>query len=143
MGKSQLKKTKMRALFYLGIFTLVFASSCKKGTIEPITPAPTTVTNFKAIKANENFDWKTSSEFTLKVKGFPTLSPVSNTLKIISVDEKVVYSQFLHAMDQNLEVKFILPIDVKEFKVQYGSINKKYSTNEKIVEFDFIMDNPE
>ena len=133
----------MRAFFYLGIITLVFASSCKKGTIEPITPAPTTVTNFKEIKANENFDWKTSNEFTLQVKGFSTLSPVSNTLKIISIDETVVYYQFLHAMDQSMELKFSIPIDVKEYKVQYGSINKKYSTNIKTIEFDFIIDNPE
>jgi hypothetical protein len=46
-------------------------------------------------------------------------------------------------MDQSMELKFSIPIDVKEYKVQYGSINKKYSTNIKTIEFDFIIDNPE
>lgn len=133
----------MKALFYLAIFTVVTVSACKKDIKEPETPPATAVTNFKEIKASENFDWKTSNEFTLQVKGFTSLVPVTGTLIISSIDGLTVYYQVLHAMDQSATIKFSLPIDVKEYKVNYGSISKQYSTVTKTAEFDFVIDYPE
>lgn len=133
----------MRKLIYLSIITLLITSSCKKETIEPITPPVTGITNFKSIKANENFSWKTSNDFALQVKGFASQVPITGTLKISSLDGKIEYFKVMHAMDQNLAAKFSLPIDIKEFMITYGSINKKYTTINKSIEFDFIVDNPE
>jgi hypothetical protein len=133
----------MRTIIYLALLLTILTTSCKKDSLEPEIPRNNGVANFKEIKANDQFDWKTNSEYTMQVNGFKTLSPVTNTLKICSIDETEIYYQSLLAMDQSLKINFSIPIDTKEIIVKYGSINKRYSTVNKMIEFDFVINNPE
>jgi len=133
----------MRRLIYLFAAIALIASSCKKGS-DDLTPEPIAVAkNFKEIKTDPNFNWETTHEFTLIVKGLPTEAIITNTLKVTSVDGKSIYFTSLHQMNQSLTTKFIIPIDQKEILVQYGSINKKYITSKKQIDFDFTVENPE
>lgn len=130
----------MKKLSIIAAITLFALTSCKKDLMNQVTPTdnPTKVTQFKEIKANPNFDWKTSKQLAFSVSGLKTSVPIVKTLKVTSLDGKVSYLTILHQMDQNLQTNIILPVDTKEIMVNYGAITKKYSTLAGSIQFDFL-----
>jgi len=133
----------MKNLMIIAAIAVIGLSSCKKDLMDRVTPASTKtqeVSKFAEIKVQENFDWKTSKEFTMNVAGLETISPINGTMKVTSDDGKIVFYQGLHSMNKSFQTKFMVPVHIKGITVSFGSISKNYSTLAKQIQFDYLTD---
>jgi hypothetical protein len=132
----------MKNLLILASIAVLGLSSCKKDWMEKVTPETKTqeVSKFSELKVQENFDWKTSKEFSLSVTGLQTIAKVNGTLVVTSDDGKITFYQGNHAMDQSFVTKFNVPVHIKGIVVNYGSITKNFSTNSNQIQFDYITE---
>ncbi|OYU95002.1 MAG: hypothetical protein CFE21_11880 [Bacteroidetes bacterium B1(2017)] len=130
----------MKTLTIVSALLVFGLTSCKKDILEKATPTSNIVpvSNFKEIKASENFDWKTSKEINLKIFGFKTASPISRTLIVSSIDDKIVFYQGLQVMEQDGLIKLTIPSHIKDIKVTYGSIQKTLSVSQSELQFDYL-----
>lgn len=123
-----------------GIAIIIAASSCTK--IKDADYIPTNspkANNFKEIKVTDNFNWSTTNNIELNVIGFASISPISNTFIVSSIDQKEVYFASNTLMSENFVANFDLPAPVKQIKVTYGSISKVLDINAKNINFDYLL----
>ncbi len=123
-----------------GIAIIIAASSCTK--IKDADYIPTNspkANNFKEIKVADNFNWSTTNNIELNVIGFASISPISNTFIVSSIDQKEVYFASNTLMSENFVANFDLPAPVKQIKVTYGSISKVLDVNAKNINFDYLL----
>jgi hypothetical protein len=139
LTRKLIDKTMKNLIF---IFTLVTIglSSCKKDLIENATPTNNTssINQFKEIKTSENFDWKTTKEITLNVYGYKTINTVSGTLRVSTVDDKIIFHQALQTMEQSGTIKLTIPSHIKDVKISFGSIQKTFNTSQSTIEFEYL-----
>jgi hypothetical protein len=134
-------KKQMRNLSILIALALLGLTSCKKDLLERVTPTSqvATTTAFKQMKANQNFNWKSSKEITLKIEGLKTIAPVKGTFTVSSLDNKIVFYQALQSMSENVTTKFVVPNHIKEISISFGSIQKAYNTQSNSINFSYVQ----
>jgi hypothetical protein len=132
----------MKKLMIIAAIAIAGLSSCKKSLMEKATPVNRTqnASKFAEIKVQENFDWKTTKEFSLNVSGLETIAPVQGTMKVTSDDGKIVFYQGSHKMNESFNVKFLVPSHIKGLNVSFGSITKNFSTLAQQIQFDYLTE---
>ncbi|MDZ4668511.1 MAG: hypothetical protein SGJ00_11610 [bacterium] len=134
----------MKNLMIIAAIAVLGLSSCKKDLMDRVTPTSKTQTQdaskFAEIRVQENFDWKTSKEFTMNVAGLETIAPINSTIKVTSDDGKIVFYQGLHGMNESFQTKFMVPAHIKGIIVSFGSISKNYGTLAKQIQFNYLTD---
>jgi hypothetical protein len=129
----------MNKFFFLFAFIAFGLTSCKKDLIERATPVSSnSVSKFSEIKASETFDWKTSKAITLQVKGFQSISDAKSTLKVTSLDGKIIFYQAAHAMSETFNTQIMVPSHIKDLSISYGSIQKNVSTSINNISFNYL-----
>jgi len=133
----------MKNLSYLIAIVLLGLTSCKKDLLEKVTPTTSVekTTTFNQVKANQNFDWKSSKEITLKIEGLQTIAPVNGTFTIKSLDNKIIFYQAMQSMSQSMTTTFVVPNHIKEISVSFGSIQKVYNTQNNHIDFNYLPSN--
>lgn len=129
---------KKASILLLAIATSLV--SCKKDLIEKAAENQnnTTATSFKQIKTSAEFNWSTKQDVELNISGLKTAVPITNTLKISSVDGKTIYNSLFYSMETSSKVKISVPAIVKELRVDYGSISKVVKIESGKADFNFI-----
>jgi hypothetical protein len=123
-----------------GIAIIIAASSCAKVKDADYTPTTSPkANNFKEIKVADNFNWSTTNNIELNVIGFASISPISNTFIVSSIDQKEVYFASNTLMSENFVANFDIPAPVKQIKVTFGSISKVIDVNSKNISFDYLL----
>jgi archaellum biogenesis protein FlaJ (TadC family) len=114
--------------------------SCKKDLIEKAekNQVTKTATVFKEIKTSDGFNWSTQKDVELSIVGMETNTPIYNTLRITSVDGNSIYNTMFYKMETSSKIKVILPSEINEFKVEYGSIKKVVKVISGKADFDFL-----
>ncbi len=114
--------------------------SCKKDLIEKAekNQVTKTATVFKEIKTSDGFDWSTQKSIELNIIGMETNTPIYNTLKITSVDGNTIYNTMFYKMETSSKIKVILPSNINEFKVGFGSIQKVVKVSSGKADFNFL-----
>jgi hypothetical protein len=128
-----MKTIKTFAIILTG-FVLLF-SGCKKSEITEPSPQPPATLN--ELKASESFSWSTGQTTEIKIKGLPTVIMVKNTLKINLTNGTTLFSRF-HQMDQDLNLKLLIPSTEKKLVLVYGTVSYPLDIVNGIVEFSFI-----
>lgn len=133
----------MKNLSYLIAIVLLGLTSCKKDLLEKVTPTTSVekTTTFNQVKANQNFDWKSSKEITLKIEGLQTIAPVNGTFTVKSLDNKIIFYQAMQSMSQSMTTTFVVPNHIKEISVSFGSIQKVYYTQNNHIDFNYLPSN--
>lgn len=124
----------MKKSLYIFILASMVLASCAKD--EAPAPTPNRPNNFSEIKVDDSFRWETGTTVTVKVKGNPTLTTVTNTLSLMNENGEVFTSK-LHNMNDNTEIVVEIPANVTKIKMQYGDIVKE-ATVSSVVNFDFL-----
>jgi hypothetical protein len=114
--------------------------SCKKDLIEKAekNQVTKTATVFKEIKTNDGFDWSTKKDIELNIIGMETNTPIYNTLRITSIDGNSIYNTMFYKMETSSKIKVLLPSNINEFKVGYGSIQKVVKVSSGKADFNFL-----
>lgn len=124
----------------LGIALAVLGlASCKKDTNDKTEPTPAAVTNFNELKTSQSFDWKTSKEITINIAGLQTIAPVVGTFTVTSTDGKTTFYQALQAMDYSGSVKVTVPSHITDLHINFGTVQKTFSTSQSTINFDYLM----
>ncbi|MBP7510446.1 MAG: hypothetical protein KA981_00875 [Bacteroidia bacterium] len=116
--------------------------SCKKNLPEPSPITPTIkATKVGELKASESFDWKTTKDVEINIKGLNTLTPINRTLVVSTVDGKSVFYRAQQLMSLSSTISLIIPATVTEIKVNYGTISKTVSISGNKFQFDYTKNN--
>lgn len=91
------------------------------------------------LQASSFFDWKTTEQVTVLVKGLSADIEVSRTLTFETENGNEFYAGF-QQMGADFEMAFDLPTYVREVTMIYGDIEKKAEITNNQVSFDFIID---
>jgi len=99
-----------RIILLLFITIIVATTSCKKDTIDPVTPEPET---FDEIVFPSDFDWKTYKDITVSVTGYAT-----SILEIKSA-EGVVYQKLVLQKNTSYSGEITVPAYETEVNLVY------------------------
>ena len=127
------KLTLVIALAVLGI------ASCKKESTIKTEPTNVSVSNFNELKTSQSFDWKTTKEITINIAGLQTISPVIGTFTVTTTDGKIAFYQASTAMNQSNSIKVSVPSHIKDININFGSVQKTFSTSQSSIQFDYLM----
>ncbi len=135
---------KRDVIFYITICILFLGStsivSCKKMDTNT-TPTTVTTTDFRSIKAGNQFNWSTTKTVTIRVSGLMTESSEKNTLTVKTMNDEIVF-QNLMTMKESLSQKIILPVSISMVKVSYGKITKTINIVNNVADFNFVTPIP-
>lgn len=129
----------MKKISFLIALAVLGLASCKKDTNDKTEPTPSAVTNFNELKTSQSFDWRTSKEITINIAGLQTMSPVVGTFKVTSTDGKTTFYQALQAMDYSGSVKVNVPSHITDININFGSVQKTFTTSQSTINFDYLM----
>lgn len=116
--------------------------SCKKNLPEPSPITPTIkATKVGELKASESFNWKTTKDVEINIKGLNTLTPINRTLVVSTVDGKSVFYRAQQLMSLSSTISLVIPATVSEIKVNYGTISKTVSISGNKFQFDYTKNN--
>jgi hypothetical protein len=116
--------------------------SCKKNLPEPSPVTPTIkATKVGELKASESFNWKTTKDVEINIKGLNTLTPINRTLIVSTVDGKSVFYRAQQLMSLSSTISLVIPATVSEIKVNYGTISKTVSISGNKFQFDYTKNN--
>jgi hypothetical protein len=113
-------------------------TSCKKleSADTKIEPTPT-VTNFKQIKADPSFDWKSTKVISINVEALNPELDITNTLFVKSESGDVLLTK-LHKMNESYTANITVPLKTTKVIVNFGSIVKTVSINNGSAVINFI-----
>jgi len=113
-------------------------TSCKKleSADTKIEPTPT-VTNFKQIKADPSFDWKSTKVISINVEALNPELDITNTLFVKSESGDVLLTK-LHKMNESYTANLTVPLKTTKVIVNFGSIVKTVSINNGSAVINFI-----
>jgi hypothetical protein len=132
----------MKKLMIIAVIAIAGLSSCKKSLMESNSPTtPKAASKVSELKARETFKWKTSKSLVLNVAGINTLTPISRTLVVSSVDGKTIYHSSLQLMSTSSEINLVVPATNKEVLISYGKIKKVIPTSSNMLQFDYNANN--
>lgn len=120
-------KTK---IFLIGmLFITLFATSCKKDDIEPLTVQKPQ--NMDNLVANQSFDWKTTKDFQFTING-----NIDAVVKISSSTGVVYHKGFLKT-NSPYKVNLSLPSYEKTVHIIYFGKDIECSLNQSIINQTF------
>ena len=131
----------MKKLMIIAAIAIAGLSSCKKSLMESYSPKTPKASKVSELKARETFKWKTSKSLVLNVAGINTLTPISRTLVVSSVDGKTIYHSSLQLMSTSSEINLVVPATNKEVLISYGKIKKVIPTSSNMLQFDYNANN--
>lgn len=121
-------------------FTQIAFTSCKKvENAEPKTVISPTVSNFKQIKADPTFNWKSTSNVKFTIASANTPVTISNTLVVKTETGTIIYKK-LQKMNEDFTTYLVLPSNLKKVVVTYGSIVKTIDVINNNIDFNFITE---
>lgn len=134
-----MKKEYFLALALLALIQVTFTSCKKLENVEPKPVIVPTVTNFKQIKVDPSFDWKSTSNVTLNIAAANTPVTITNTL-VVKTETGVIIYKKLQKMNEAFTTNVVVPSSLKKVVVSYGSIVKTIDISNKTINFNFITE---
>ncbi len=131
-------KTKLLLFWLIAMYSL---PACKKGMV-PTGNTSTRPSNFKELKASNNFRWSVINYVTFSVKGIKTPATVKGLLSVRTTDGKTLLYSTPYQMDKDHTSIIKIPARIKEVMVQYGSIKKNILIANNIIAFDCLPNLP-
>jgi len=83
-----------------------------------------------------DFDWKTSQDLSVTVTGLPAPNNFISTLKIIDIDGNVYFTASYN-LRENLALHLVVPVDVQDFILTYGSRTIRRTAQNERLDFSF------
>ncbi len=128
---------KLHYLVFVSILSLL--GSCTKFEV-PEKKIGTTQ-NFKELKVEESFEWKTTKNIQLKVTGLETINPVRGNFSIKNHEGNLILEES-RLMSESFELNLEIPITEKKIIVQFGSLIKEIEINSTELNFEYITARP-
>jgi len=128
-------KTKIIILITL-ISTVVLLSCIKQNLPDPGTK-PEDKTKLADAKISDGFNWSTSKSVEVVITGLPTVVPIKNTLTITLPDGSKLYNSY-HDMSLNIKLTLVIPSNISQLKLKFGSFNETLNIVNNKAEFSFI-----
>ncbi|MBD3630709.1 hypothetical protein [Cyclobacterium sp.] len=129
--------TGIRLIIFLGLSMGILVSCVDQPIEGPVgTGNPQDIEH---LQASSFFDWKTTEQVTVLVKGLSANIDISRTLTFETENGNEFYAG-VQQMGADFEMTFDLPAYAKEVTMIYGAIEKKAEISNKQVSFDFIID---
>jgi hypothetical protein len=128
---------KLQYLAFVAILSLM--GSCTKFEV-PEKKIGTTQ-NFKELKVEESFEWKTTQNIELKVTGLETISPVRANFSIKNHDGNLILEES-RLMSESFDLNLEIPVTEKKIIVQFGSLLKEIEINSNKLIFEYITARP-
>ena len=129
-----------KKLHYLIIVTIAsLLGSCTKFEVPEKKIGITQ--NFKELKVEESFEWKTTKNIQLKVTGLETINPVRGNFSIKNIDGGLIMEES-RLMSESFNLDLELPITEKKIIVQFGSLTKEIEINSNELSFEYISARP-
>jgi hypothetical protein len=129
-----------KKLHYLVIVSILsLLGSCTKFEV-PEKKIGTTQ-NFKELKVEESFEWKTTKNIQLKVSGKETIIPVRDNFSIKNIDGNLIQEES-RLMSESFIINLEIPITEKKIIVEFGSLIKEIEINSAELSFEYILARP-
>lgn len=100
-----------------------------------------TTQNFKELKVEESFEWKTTKNIQLKVSGKETIIPVRDNFSIKNIDGNLIQEES-RLMSESFIINLEIPITEKKIIVEFGSLIKEIEINSAELSFEYILARP-
>jgi hypothetical protein len=129
-----------KAIQFLFLIISITFASCEN--VFELPEYEETATNIENLNVSEDFDWKTSNKVVVEITGLPAMkniNPVKNTLTLS--DGVNAYYTGYHSISENQRIELIISSEVKNIKLQFGSIEKEALITNGKVSFSFIPEN--
>lgn len=121
---------------FFALFILIFFTSClpevDEGIEQPFMPV-------QGLQAANNFDWKTSREIEITIRGLSINLGVTRRLTLLFDDGTLFYSGN-QSMSEDFIMGFELPNHVKKIRMRYGDLDQLEEVIGSKVSFDFLGD---
>jgi hypothetical protein len=130
------------------IFLLALIStglvSCKKDYINEVEASKkpvdaSKVVNFRDIKVNASFDWKSTKEVTINLQPMSTPVKINNTLLVKTEKGEVLFSK-LQTMDEAFTGKILVPASLTNLVISFGTISKTETITNNQVNFNYMVE---
>jgi hypothetical protein len=129
-----------KTLHYLAfILILSLLGSCKKFEVPEKKIGVTQ--NFKELKVEESFEWKSTKFIKLNVIGIETLNPVRANFNIKDINGNLIMAES-RLMSESFNLDFEIPTAEKKIIVQFGSLTKEIEINSDKLSFDYSSSRP-
>jgi hypothetical protein len=129
-----------KKLHYLVIVSILsLLGSCTKFEV-PEKKIGTTQ-NFKELKVEESFEWKTTKNIQLKVSGKESIIPVRDNFSIKNIDGNLIQEES-RLMSESFIINLEIPITEKKIIVEFGSLIKEIEINSAELSFEYILARP-
>jgi len=129
-----------KKLHYLVIVSILsLLGSCTKFEV-PEKKIGTTQ-NFKELKVEESFEWKTTKNIQLKISGIETIIPVRDNFSIKNIDGNLIQEES-RLMSESFIINLEIPITEKKIIVEFGSLIKEIEINSAELSFEYILARP-
>lgn len=115
---------------------LILLASCKKEVAEPNPIDPTNPTE---IKANANFNWKTTQTLAVTVTGTPVSTTTVRKFSVQLEDGSSLYAAN-HNMSENFSFTIAVPAHVNKLIYKFGTISKVVSVTGTQVAMDYLVE---
>lgn len=128
---------KRLSLAFLAASLVLF--SCKKDSEQDDNPNKPAPNSFSELQVSANFDWSTTANFEIAVKGQENLS--YNPQRLLSVRDEagnVVFRKWVRMSDDH-NLKFTAASANRSMEVEFGSIKKEVSFSAYRAQFDYSM----
>ncbi len=118
--------------------------SCKKDYINEVEASKkpidaSKVVNFKDIKVSSAFDWKSTKEININIQPLSTPVKINNTLFVKTEKGEVLFSK-LQTMSEAFSGKIIVPSNLNNLVISFGTISKTETITNNQVNFNYIVE---
>ncbi len=128
---------KLHYLAFISILSLL--GSCTKFEV-PEKKIGTTQ-NFKELKVEDSFEWKTTKNIQLKVTGLETINPIRGNFSIKDLNGNFIMEES-RLMSESFNLEFEIPTKEQKIIVQFGSLTKEIEVNSDKLNFDYLSSRP-
>ncbi len=129
----------MKKLIYLAFMAILLLFSSCMDDFDLNTVPTKGAKSMDELKVSPDFKWNTSKTIEVKITGLPVLKDVSVTKSLLTVrNNKEVYYSGFHAINENNEMKIIVPSTIKDIQLTFGSILLDAKIIDNSVSFSFI-----
>ncbi|MFA9213401.1 MAG: hypothetical protein ACEQSR_06090 [Candidatus Methylacidiphilales bacterium] len=132
-----MKKPYLLVLVLIALIQTIFTSCKKLENAEPKTVITPTVTNFKQIKADPTFNWKSTKVIAVNIVAVNAEVNITNTLFVKTENGNILFTK-LHKMNESYTGNITVPSKTDKVIISFGSIVKTVSINNGSALINFI-----
>jgi hypothetical protein len=112
----------MKKLIYLAFMAILLLFSSCMDDFDLNTVPTKGAKSMDELKVSPDFKWNTSKTIEVKITGLPALKdvPVTKSVLVVRNSNEVYYSGF-HAINENNEMKIIVPSNIKDTAYPFRS----------------------